>query len=108
MINIIGINIPILFNIEPWEIHEIFLMDAITYVLAFTIILFIKYQPVINNKIDKDKIFNRLKNGIVYLKKNKLIFIFGLCSYFIFTFLIVELFVLLPSYVNNYLVQTYS
>ena len=105
MINIIGINIPILFNIEPWEIHEIFLMDAITYVLAFTIILFIKYQPVINNKIDKDKIFNRLKNGIVYLKKNKLIFIFGLCSYFIFTFLIVELFVLLPSYVNNYLDQ---
>ena len=105
MINIIGINIPILFNIEPWEVHEIFLMDAITYVLAFTIILFIKYNPVINNKIDKDKIFNRLKNGIVYLKKNKLIFIFGLCSYFIFTFLIVELFVLLPSYVNNYLNQ---
>ena len=105
MINIIGINIPILFNIEPWEIHEIFLMDAITYVLAFTIILFIKYQPVINNKIDKDKIFNRLKNGIIYLNKNKLIFIFGLCSYFIFTFLIVELFVLLPSYVNNYLDQ---
>ena len=105
MINIIGINIPILFNIEPWEVHEIFLMDAITYVLAFTIILFIKYQPVINNKIDKDKIFNRLKNGIIYLKKNKLIFIFGLCSYFIFTFLIVELFVLLPSYVNNYLNQ---
>ncbi len=103
VMNLMGINIPLPFDITPWEIHEIFLMDAITYVAAFLIILFIKYQPLIQNEIDKGSVLERLKNGINYLKENPLIFIFGVCSYMIFTFLIVEMFVLVPSYVSNHL-----
>ena len=103
VMNLMGINIPLPFDIIPWEIHEIFLMDAITYVAAFLIILFIKYQPLVKNEIDKGNVLERLKNGIKFLKANPLIFIFGVCSYMIFTFLIVEMFVLVPSYVNNYL-----
>jgi MFS transporter, DHA3 family, macrolide efflux protein len=103
VMNLMGINIPLPFNITPWEIHEIFLMDAITYIAAFLIILFIKYQPLVQNEIDKGSVLDRLKVGINYLKENPLIFIFGVCSYMIFTFLIVEMFVLVPSYVNNYL-----
>lgn len=103
VMNLMGINIPLPFDITPWEIHEIFLMDAITYVAAFLIILFIKYQPLIQNEIDKGSVLDRLKNGINYLKENPLIFIFGVCSYMIFTFLIVEMFVLVPGYVSNHL-----
>ena len=103
VMNLMGINIPLPFDIIPWKIHEIFLMDAITYGAAFLIILFIKYQPLVKNEIDKGNVLERLKNGIKFLKANPLIFIFGVCSYMIFTFLIVEMFVLVPSYVNNYL-----
>ena len=103
VMNLMGLNIPLPFEIIPWEIHEIFLMDAITYAAAFLIILFIKYQPLIKNEIDKGSVIERLQNGIKFLKSNQLIFIFGVCSYMIFTFLIVEMFVLVPSYVNSYL-----
>lgn len=103
VLNLIGVNIPLPFDITAWEIHEIFLMDAITYTTAFIIILFIKYQPIVKNKIDKGNMFERLKNGIKFLKENPLILLFGVCSYMIFTFLIVEMFVLVPSYVSNYL-----
>jgi len=103
VMNLMGINIPLPFDIIPWEIHEIFLMDAITYAAAFLIILFIKYQPLVKNEIDKGSVLERLQNGINFLKANPLIFIFGVCSYMIFTFLIVEMFVLVPSYVSNYL-----
>ncbi len=103
MMNLMGLNIPLPFDIIPWEIHEIFLMDSITYAAAFLIILFIKYQPLVKNKIDKGSPLERLKIGINFLKVNPLIFIFGICSYMIFTFLIVEMFVLVPSYVSNYL-----
>ena len=103
VMNLMGLNIPIPFDIIPWEIHEIFLMDAITYAAAFLIILFIKYQPLVKNELDKGSVLERLQNGINFLKENPLIFIFGVCSYMIFTFLIVEMFVLVPSYVSNYL-----
>lgn len=103
ILNILGLNIPLPFNIAPWKIHEIFLMDAITYVFAFIIILFIKHVPLVEKNIDKGSIFSRFKNGFTFLKENPQIFIFGVCSSAIFTFLIVEIFILLPSYVSHYL-----
>lgn len=103
VMNLMGLNISLPFDITPWKIHEIFLMDAITYAAAFLIIVFIKYQPLVKNEIDKGSVLERLQNGINFLKANPLLFIFGVCSYMIFTFLIVEMFVLVPSYVSNHL-----
>jgi MFS family permease len=80
-------------------------MDSITYALAFIIILFIKYKPLANKIIDAGSVFDRLTQGINFLKNNYLLFIFGLCSYMIFTFLIVEMFILVPNYVSNYLLK---
>ena len=104
-LNILGLEIPMPFEIEKWQIHEIFLMDSITYALAFIIILFIKYKPLENKKVDIGTVFDRLSQGINFLKTNYLLFIFGLCSYMIFTFLIVEMFILVPNYVSNYLLE---
>ena len=104
-LNILGLEILLPFEIEKWQIHEIFLMDSITYILAFLIILFIKYRPVKNKIIDVGSVFERLSQGINFLRNNYLLFVFGLCSYMIFTFLIVEMFVLVPNYVSNYLLK---
>ena len=103
ILNLLGFKIQIPFDIQAWQIHEIFLMDAFTYVLAFIIILFIKYKPIVKKNIDQGNMFSRLIKGFSFLKENSLIFIFGVCSYAIFTFLIVEMFVLVPVYVSNYL-----
>jgi MFS transporter, DHA3 family, macrolide efflux protein len=104
-LNILGLEIPMPFEIEKWQIHEIFLMDSITYSLAFIIILFIKYKPLKSKIVDIGTVFDRLSQGINFLKINYLLFIFGLCSYMIFTFLIVEMFILVPNYVSNYLLE---
>ncbi len=104
-LNLLGANIPMPFEIEKWQIHEIFLMDALTYILAFTIILFIKYKPTVKKVVDVGSIYERLSQGISFLKSNYLLFVFGLCSYMIFTFLIVEMFILVPNYVSNYLLE---
>ncbi len=103
MINLIGINITLPFDIMAWEIHQIFLMDAITYFIAVIIISFIKYNPVKKKNIEKGAVWQRFKGGVTYLKNNNLIFIFGLSSYMLFAFLLVEIHVLLPSYVRNFL-----
>ena len=103
ILNLMGFKIQMPFDIKAWQIHEIFLMDAFTYILAFIIILFIKYKPIVKKNIDQGNMFSRLIKGFSFLKENSLIFIFGVCSYAIFTFLIVEMFVLVPVYVSNYL-----
>ena len=54
ILNLLGFKIQIPFDIQAWQIHEIFLMDAFTYVLAFIIILFIKYKPVVKRILTKE------------------------------------------------------
>jgi MFS transporter, DHA3 family, macrolide efflux protein len=99
-------NIPFFGNvhlqIDKWELHEIFLMDGITYILSFIMIIFIKYTPVKNlAQFDEGDLKDRLKSGYNFLKQNKLVTIFGVCSYSIFIVLLVERFGLLPTYVKN-------
>lgn len=89
-------------KIEKWELHEIFLLDGITYILSFIMIIFIKYKPVKNlAQFDEGDLKDRLKSGYDFLLQNKLVTIFGVCSYSIFIVLLVERFGLLPVYVKN-------
>lgn len=104
--NIAGFNISLPIEINQWSIHEILLIDAITYFIAIFIIMFIRYIPVVKEKVDLGSLFSRFKGGLEYLKKNPLIFNFGLASYMLFAFTLVEVHILLPSYVKNFLQQT--
>lgn len=89
-------------KIEKWELHEIFLLDGITYILSFIMIIFIKYKPVKNlAQFDEGDLKDRLKSGYDFLIRNKLVTIFGVCSYSIFIVLLVERFSMLPIYVKN-------
>ena len=101
--NLGGFTINFPFEIQPWGIHEIFLMDAITYMIVILIFMQIKYSRIVTDKVEVGTLFNRLKNGISYLKKHPLIFRFGLASYMLFAFLLVEIHILLPTYVHDFL-----
>ena len=102
-LEIAGFSFYVPFNIEPWMIYEVFLMDAITYLVVIFIFILMKFIPISKNNINTDKFFDRLKGGFNYLYKNPIIFIFGISSYMLFAFTLVEIHVLLPSYVKNFL-----
>ena len=97
--NIAGIQVEII----PWKIHEIFLMDGITYLIAMTLIYFIRYEPTTKLEISKEKISTRLKEGILYLKNRRLLFLFGNASYTVFIFTLISTHLLWPIYVENHL-----
>lgn len=101
--NLLGWEVDLPFIIERWKMHEIFLMDCATYLVAMVLISFIKYTPAVNLKIDTAPILQRMKAGIRFLMDRKLLFVFGVCSYSIFVVLLVELHFLLPMYVDNHL-----
>ncbi len=98
----IAFNLP--FEIQKWSIYDIFLLDATTYLFVILIFSFIKYTPISKEKKHTDGIINRLKGGFLFLKREPIIFVFGLASYMLFAFTIVEIHVLLPDYVKNFLI----
>lgn len=96
------LSVPI--YIKKWALHEIFLLDALAFFVSFAFVIFIKYQPLKKDiMIDEGDLKDRLKVGYDYLKKNRLVSIFGICSYSIFVVVLVEIFILLSLYVRNHL-----
>ena len=89
--------------INPWQIHEIFLMDGITYLIAMSLIYFIKYVPTVKNVISKEPVIVRLKEGIQYLKKRPEIFHFGNASFTVFIFVLISTHLLWPIYIEKHL-----
>jgi hypothetical protein len=44
-INLMGMHVKLPFEIAQWQLWEIFMLDASTYLAAACIIPFIRYQP---------------------------------------------------------------
>tara|TARA_B100000900_G_scaffold20429_1_gene15880 strand:+ start:2918 stop:4165 length:1248 start_codon:yes stop_codon:yes gene_type:complete len=91
-------------NINPLSIEKILLIDSITFLIGSLIISKIKFSRK-KNKRKSDDILKRLYVGIKFLKSNKLILIFGICSHIIFAFILTELFTLLPLLIKNFFVK---
>ena len=98
-----GFNITFPFTIEAWSIQKVFMMDAITYFVGITLFLFIKYTPIDKREVHLGSLLSRLKGGFKYLRSNPNIFAFGTLSYILFAFTLVEVHVLLPSYVEKFM-----
>ncbi|MBL4709518.1 MAG: MFS transporter [Flavobacteriales bacterium] len=101
-----GIDIELfgyLIQIQPWQIHEIFLMDGITYLIAMSLIYFINYVPSVKNQVSKEPVLLRLKEGVNYLKKRPLLFYFGNASFTVFIFVLISTHLLWPIYVEKHL-----
>ena len=103
VLKIAGFSFVLPFDIKPWEIYEIFLLDSITYITVIFIFLMIKYKPIAKDVVHKGGLFSRLKGGVLYLQEKPIIFIFGFLSYMLFAFTLVQVHVLLPSYVHQFL-----
>ena len=91
------------FSFTAWDIHEVFLMDCLTYFIGIILFSFIRYSPSFNARVDIGSLFDRLNGGFSFLRKNVLIFVFGSFSYVLFAFTIVEIHVLLPVYVDRFI-----
>ncbi len=89
--------------VKQWAIHEIFLVDAITYIVALAIIWNIKAMPVADKKIDTDPLLQRLKTGFNFLKANPVLLRFGFSSLMLFLVIIVFATCLSPIFVNLFL-----
>ena len=91
------------FTISAWKIHEIFLLDASTYFVSFLIIWFIRYQPVQKRSYERGTIWQELRTGYRYLRKNPYLFLFGVASYSVFVAVLLEGFFLGALYANEHL-----
>ena len=103
MINFLGINIHLPFDIEKWELQEIFLMDAFTYLISIILIASIRYTPAEQLAVHTGSVISRIKMGWDYLRKHPLLFVFGNASFSIFVILLIETHMLLPIYVDKHL-----
>ncbi|MBO9698836.1 MAG: MFS transporter [Sporocytophaga sp.] len=98
------LNLEIPIHIERWELHEIFLMDGLTYIISFIMILFITHKPSRDiTHLEEGDLKEKLKSGYDYLVNNKLVSLFGICSYSIFIVTLVEIFSLRPLYISHHL-----
>ena len=103
---IFGKSFDVGFEIMPWKIHEIFLIDTVTYFVAMFIISLIRYVPLAVRKVEGGSLLVRLKTGWNYLIAHKPIFWFGVLSYMVFLAMLMEAFYLGASYVKNHLGET--
>lgn len=102
-IEILGFKLNIFEVFESWKIHEIFLIDCLTYFTAFGVISMITFVAIGERKEESAGLLDRLKTGLVFLNKNRTTFLFGVVSYFIFVTVLIEGFYLGAAYVSKHL-----
>jgi MFS transporter, DHA3 family, macrolide efflux protein len=87
-------------NISAWTIEEIFLFDAFTYFVAFAIIYFIRYEPIMSRESETGNIWQRIKFGFDYLQKQPNMLWFGILSLNTFATMMVFVFIGSGMYVR--------
>lgn len=104
-LNFFGVEIPLPFHFSAWPVHEIFAINAITYLIAAFIISRIHSLSLVNTPHDLSSLTERLKTGVRFLKNHPLIFHFGNASLLVFLTIMVFNMYVMPIYVNGYLHQ---
>lgn len=102
-INLFGFPVPIGFDIPPWELHEIFLLNAGAFIIAMLLIAQIRFEAVAHRHAESNTVWERLATGFDFLKKHPLVFLFGTASFCIFITILVVGFYLNPIYIKNHL-----
>lgn len=103
------IHFPVVIN--KWQVHEIFALDAFTYLLSFIIIYAIKTFATGSRHVDKGSIHERIKTGFSFLKVNRAVFHFGNASLLVFLTILVWGTYVQPVFVSDFLhrnAQTYA
>ena len=102
-IDILGLKINIFNIFESWKMHEILMIDCLTYFVAFGVIYMITFEAIGNREEEKASLKERLMTGLRFLNTNRMTFLFGVVSYFIFVAVLIEGFYLGAAYVSKHL-----
>jgi MFS family permease len=90
-------------QVDPWPLHHILLLDAGTYALSGLLLLAMRYERVARRPIQKGSVWTRLRTGMAWLKEHPLVLRFGAASYAIFVTVLVTGFYLQAIYVKEHL-----
>lgn len=101
--NLFGFNIDLPFNVPHMTIEEIFLVDGISYLLAFFVYLGIRYESFRAVKQKSASLFGDFKEGLNFLRQRIDLWLFGLSSYLVFISVLLVSFSLIPVYLKNHL-----
>ncbi len=94
-----GSGWPIL-EMRPWHIQEIFCLDAATYFIAFLMILFVRYTPVVKRETETGTVWQRLKTAALYLRTRPRLLLFGMASNIVWIAVVINGFLLMAVYVK--------
>lgn len=99
-LHLMGFKVSLPVNIPAWELHEVFLMDGITYAVAFVLILAIRYKRQTTFNPEEGGAWQRIRTGFDYLRARPKLLLFGVMSYGVFVTVLVQDRILLPEYVR--------
>ncbi len=102
-LNLFGFKFHIGMNLHPFSLYDIFLLNAIAYLLAFSIFRTIHYSPITVRKIELESVWERIKIGWEFLKGRIPLMVFGWLSLAVFVCVLLISFFLMPSYVSLFL-----
>jgi hypothetical protein len=102
-INVLGLQLQLPIEITPWKLHQIFLLDGLTYFGAFVCVSLIRYRPQMLPLPATGNALLRIREGFGYLKARPYLMLFGILSYAVFVSVLVEDKILLPEYVRTQL-----
>jgi hypothetical protein len=105
-LHLLGIRTSLPFSIPRWELHEVFLMDGLTYVAAFALIAAIRYRRQTTFAPEQGNAWQRIRTGFDYLRARPQLLLFGVMSYGVFVSVLVQDRILLPEYVRVQLQAT--
>lgn len=103
ILNFFGFKWNIGIEIHKLGLHEIFLMNAITYFIAFVVFRTMRYESISIRKIELESVWKRLIIGWNFLKRRVPLIIFGWLSLAVFVCVLLISFFLMPGYVSLFL-----
>lgn len=101
--DLLGLKLNLGIICKPWHLSEIFIMNAITYLIAFALIWQIKFIPTAARKIDTGTLRERFVAGWRFLSERKHLLYYGVFSLFVFATILIASTNLMPRYVYNVL-----
>lgn len=103
LVNLMGFRVHLPFALPAWSLAQIFMLDGITYFIAFACISLIRYRPQLVREYEAGNAWKRISTGFAYLKARPMLMLFGVLSYGVFVSVMVEDKILLPEYVRTQL-----
>ncbi len=106
LLSLFGFSFQVGFNIEPWTLKKILLVDGLTYIVGLALISRIRFTPIAIRTADPENVKQRIIKGFTFLQRNPLLMVFGVSSFMPFVGILLTNFYLIPEYVHKHLEES--